>query len=321
MAINVDTQDLENYPGTVKRVAIDQTSLVPQGNEGDESYVLSFSTTAYSDNTARTAIQTLYVTNFKSGWCRSSGFAGVANKFALTASGNTIGIKIDNTVSGTDGSGYYDIVLDYNVNSTAVPGTTVAADMELKIRALADNLVTADLGYKLAYMNASVEYMDGRFWIVSGSMEDYYTGSSRSSVAVRAGSSNDASTILGFDVYTSSEDMAGIAVTEAMLVSSFTASGTSMAISQNLGASEGDCLMITDRTNTDYFQLNADPVGGTALTFGAGVVKNDYVANSAKVQILREKDPFSEPYLWHDTVDSIARFGLKTIINQIDYSS
>jgi hypothetical protein len=321
MAINVDTQDLENYPGTVKRVTIDQTSLVPQGNEGDESYVLSFSTTAYSDNDARTAIQTLYVTNFKSGWCRSSGFAGTANKFSLTASGNTIGIKLDNTVSGTSGSGYYDIVLDYNTNGTPVPGETVAADMEEKIRALASSLNTADTGFRLAYMNSSVEYMDGRFWIISGSMEDYYTGSNRSSVAVAPGSSNDASSILGFDVYTSSEDMAAIAVTEAMLTSSLTASGTSMTINQSIGAVEGDCLMITDRTNTDYFQLTADPVGGTALTCTAGVIKNSYTANEAKVQLLREKDPFSDPYLWHDTIDSITRFGLKTIINQIDYSS
>ena len=64
MAINIDTQDLVNYPGTVKRVTVDQEQVVPQGYEGDEQFMLSFSTTAYSDNTARTRIQDNYVTYF-----------------------------------------------------------------------------------------------------------------------------------------------------------------------------------------------------------------------------------------------------------------
>lgn len=321
MAINVNTQDLENYPGIVKRITIDQTSLVPQGNEGDESYVLSFSTTAYSDNTARTAIQTLYVTDFKSGWCRSSGFAGTANKFALTASGNTIGVKIDNTVSGTSGTGYYDIVLDYNSNGTSIPGETVAADMELKIRALADNLNTADTGFRLAYMNASVEYSDGKFWIVSGSMDEYYTGSNKTAVSVVSGSSNDALAILGFDLAVTSEGFASTAVTEALVTSGYTVSGTTMAINQSLGASQYDCLMITDGVNTDYFQLTAAPINGTTLIFDGSVISNNYTANSAKVQLLREQDPLADPYLWHSTIDAITRFGLKTIINQVDFSS
>ena len=31
MAINISTQDLENYPGTVKTVTVDQSSIVPAG--------------------------------------------------------------------------------------------------------------------------------------------------------------------------------------------------------------------------------------------------------------------------------------------------
>jgi hypothetical protein len=42
MAINVDTQDLVNYPGTVKRVTVDQEQVVPSGYEGDEQFMLSF---------------------------------------------------------------------------------------------------------------------------------------------------------------------------------------------------------------------------------------------------------------------------------------
>ena len=321
MAINVDTQDLENYPGTVKRVTIDQTSLVPQGNEGDESYVLSFSTTAYSDNASSTSIQTLYITDFKSGWARSSGFAGIANKFSLTASGNTIGVKLDSTISGTDGNGYYDIVLTHNDDETPIAGTVVAVDMEEQIRAIAGNLETADTGFRLAYMNASVEYVNGKFWIVSGSMGKYYTGNSKSAVSVQAGQSNDALTILGFDLPTTSEALAGVAVTEAELTGNYTTGGTTMTVSQNLGASQYDCCAITDGTTYDYFQLTVDPAGGNTLTFSSSVIQNNYTSGEAKIQLLRVQDPLGEPKLWHDTVDTISRFGLKTIINQIDYSS
>ena len=31
MAINIDTQDLDNYPGNVKRVTVDQDQIVPAG--------------------------------------------------------------------------------------------------------------------------------------------------------------------------------------------------------------------------------------------------------------------------------------------------
>ena len=55
MALNVDTQDLVNYPGTVKRVTIDVSSIVPQGYQGDEKIVMTGATTAYSDNNNNTA--------------------------------------------------------------------------------------------------------------------------------------------------------------------------------------------------------------------------------------------------------------------------
>jgi len=321
MAITVSTQDLDNYPGNAKNVTVDQSSVIPQGNEGDEQYVMSFSTTAYSDIATNTAIQTEYVTDFLSGWARSSGFAGAANRFSLTASGNTIGVSMDSTISGTGQTGYYDIVLEYNTNGTPIGGTAVAADMELKIRALADNLATADTGFRLAYLNASVEYSSGAFWIVSGSMASEYTGSGKSAVAVQAGSSNDASEILGFNIATTSENLEATAILEALVLTDYTAGGTTMTISQNIGAAEGDCLMITDRTNTDYFQLDAAPTGGTILSFDSAVIQNNYTATEAKVQLLREQDPLGTPVLWHDSIDAVTRFGIKTIVNQIDYSS
>jgi hypothetical protein len=321
MAINVDTQDLVNYPGTVKRVTVDQEQVVPSGYEGDEQFMLSFSTTAYSDNTNRTQIQDLYVTHFKAGWCKSSGFAGSSGKFSLTASANTIGVKLDSTVSGTSGTGYYDIVLEYNGDGTPIDGEVVAADIEAKIRALADNLNTADIGFKLAYMNATVEYKGGRFWIVSGTVGQYYSGTNKTAVAVTAGSSNDASTVLGFDLSTTSEAMDGLAVKEALVTSGYTTGSGTMTISQNIGAADGDCLMITDNSNTDYFQLTSAPTGGTILSFSTSAINNSYSAGDAKVQLLRAQDPDADPTLWFGDVDKICRHGIKTMISQIDYSS
>ena len=137
MAINIETQDLVNYPGNVKRVTVDQESVVPQGYEGDEQFMLSFSTSAYSDIASRTAIQDYYVTHFRAGWCKSSGFTGT--KFALDSTHNSLEVKIDSTTSGIS-SGYYRVTLDHN-NGIPIDAEVVAADLEDKIRAIADEFV------------------------------------------------------------------------------------------------------------------------------------------------------------------------------------
>ena len=320
MAINVDTQDLTNYPGNVKRVTIDQESVVPQGYEGDEQFMLSFSTTAYSNIVSRTQIQDYYITNFKSGWCKSSGFTGT--KFALDSTHNSLEIKIDSTTSGIS-DGYYRITLSHN-NGVPVDADVVAAAMETKIRDIADTLTDNDLGYRLAYMNAVVEFKGGRFWIVSGSTGRWYSGENKSSVKVRASSVNDCSELLGFDLATDSETVDSLAVKEALVMTDLagsTISGTtSITINQSVGASIHDCMLITDGTNTDYFQIS-NVSGGTSIEFDGTPVANDYLASKAKVQLLREQDPDADPTLWFDDVDKITRHGIKTMINQIDYSA
>lgn len=320
MAINVDTQDLINYPGNVKRVTVDQESVVPQGYEGDEQFMLSVSTTAYSDIAARTNIQDYYVTHFRAGWCKSSGFTGT--KIALDSTNRSLEVRIDSTISGVSG-GYYRINLEHN-DGIPIDAEVVAADMEDKIRALVDELATEDVGYRLAYMNASVEFTGSRFWIVSGSLGEYYSGSNKSAVSVRASAVNDCSEILGFDIPITSEIVDSLAVKEALVLTDLTGSTisgtTSITINQNIGAATNDCLVITDGTNTDYFQ--ADSVtGGTLIEFDGSRVSNDYTASKAKVQLLREQDPDADPTLWFNDIDKITRHGLKTVINQIDYSS
>lgn len=322
MAINVDTQNLVDYPGNVKRVTIDQESVVPQGQEGDEQFMLNFSTPAYSDIENRTQIQDYYVTSFRTGWCKSSGFAGTT--FALTSGTCNLEVQIDSTTSGTDGaSGYYSITLEHN-SGVPIAAEVVAADMETKIRALADTFGSADIGFKLAYMNSSVSFTGGKIWIVSGSTGEWYSGANKSSVNVRQSATNDCTAVLGFNLSVSSEAVDSSEIKEALVTATFygsTASGTStITLNQSVGAVVNDCMLITDGTNTDYLQVT-NVTGNTLIEFNADTVSSDYLANASKVQVLKEQDPDADPALWFDTIDKITKHGIKTMINQIDYSS
>ena len=326
MAINLDVQDVDQYPGTTKRVTIDQDTIVPAGMEGDEKFVVKITTTAYSDNTVNTAIQDLYIMDYDIGWIKSNGLAGAGGKFALDATHNTLRIKMDATVSGSDGSGYYPITLEYNTNGMSKTGETIAADMETKINAI--SCVTADTGYQLAYSNASVEFKNGKFWITSGTIGRSYTGAYRSSVAVASGTTNDCSTLLGFNTSISSEGIANTAVAEALITQDYTADSATLYIGAGTGVSTGDCAMITaDGTTKDYFTILSVAGAGTTLTVptmgtnGYTGISNSYtVASGTKVQILREQDPDNEPNSWCTSFDDLVRYGIKNIVNQIDFS-
>lgn len=328
MAISISTQDLINYPGIVKTVTVDQTSMVPTGYEGDEQYVQKFSTNAYSDIANTTAIQDIYVTNFKAGWCKSSGFAGSSGKFDLDSTHNKLNVKIDatTTTSGSsEGGGYYEITLDYNIDETPVNGSTVAADMEEKIRAI--SLHTEDVGFSMSYINSSVEYINGKFYITSGSVGNYFTGDDRSSVKVLPAASNDCSKELGFDLSIDSESLSGVPVRESYITSNYTADTTPLIIAAGTGVAAGNCLMITDGVNTDYFTA----ISGTTSTSVVvptstnnnyiGIANNYTTTSGARIQILREQDPDGEPTMRYKDIDSIVRFGIKSIVSQIDYSS
>jgi len=324
MAITIVTQDLENYPGITKNVVVDQRQIVPTGYEGDEQFVVTVSTTAYSDNTNRTAIQAIYIMDTKAGWCKSSGFAGVNGKFALDATHCNLKVKMDATVSGADGSGYYTITLDHS-NGAYISGESIAEDMEEKIRAL--TMVTDDVGFQLSYKNASVEFKDGQFWIVSGSVGRYYTGADRSSVQVAAAATNDCSTTLGFNLKITSEDLANITIKETILSNDYTTDTTPLQVNAGSAVTEGDCLMITDGVHTDYFTAlsgttdTAVVVPTNANNNYIGIAHSYTTTSGARVQILREQDVDGEPVSWYTDIDSIIRFGVKSIINQIDYSS
>jgi len=319
MALNVDTQDLVNYPGNNKRVTVDIDSLVPTGYEGDEQIVMVVSTTAYSDIANRTAIQDLYITEAKTGWIKSSGFKG--SVFQLDSSTTTFRIKLDTTVSGYNGSGWYDIVLAHD-NGANLPGADVAEDMETKIRALPTGVQwnTGDDGYVMAYKNCSVAFNSGKFKIVSGSIGDSYIGTDRSSVAVLSGTSNNCIDTLGFDLTISTESLAGVQIKEAEVLVEYSGAAI-IYTSGGTGAVAGDAMAITDDTNTEYFIVAGVNPAGSDITVSGTVPSNTYAAEASKVQLLKMNDPEFEPTSAYGTVDSIGRYGLKNMINQIDYSS
>ena len=323
MALNIDTQDLENYPGNTKRVTVDVASVVPTGYEGDEQIVLTVSTTAYSDNTNRTPIQDLYLTEAKSGWIKSSGFTG--SKFALDSTHNEIRIKLDNTVSGTSsygGSyGYYTITLSHD-DGAYITGDAVADDMETGIRAIptSGSWQVADDGYILAYKNCSVEFTDGKFKIVSGSIGNYYVGTNKSAVVIASGTQNDCSIMLGFNLTLSSEDIANTTVREALITMDYTPGDLTLWIQTGTGVAAGEVMLVTDGTYTDYFMVN-NVVADTQLTVVSGSITHNYTSSEAKVQLLQIQDPEGEPTSHYTSMDSLGRYGIKHMVNQIDYSS
>jgi len=328
MALNVDTQDLENWPGNVKRVTLDQSNIVLTGVEGDEQFVLSFSTSAYSDNVDRTAISDLYITTTNTGWCKSSGLTGSGGKFTLTPLACCLKINIDYTTnSGTGyGDGYYNIFLDYSADGTPISGEIIADDIKTKIRALVSTLDPGDAGLELSYLNASAEFKNGRFFVTSGSVGEYFNGTNRTSVSISASDSLSAAEVLGFDLNINSMTIDTMTVKEAVVTSPYVTDTPTLMIGPGTGFETGDCMMITDGLNKDYFTVLSGS-NDTTVTIATESV-NDYVGISnsytdtiSKVQVLREQDPEVLPNTYHQTVDSICKHGIKSVVNQIDYSS
>ena len=317
MATNITVYDVENYPDNSKTVTLDHKTIVPVGYEGDEQWVLSFVTTAYSDNTNATTIQDIYVREIKAGWLKSSGL--VSPPFDITASNKTLGIKMDAA------SAYYYIELSVGND---LSGDVVAADMETKIRAIPDGGAwsSSDDGYKLAYMNASVEWKEDKFYIISGSVSPYYTGTNRSSVDVTSSGLDTCYNDLGFGLSVDSQTIAGTAIYECLLGSNYTTDTADLTLATDISVTEGDCLMITDGVNTDYFTAISGTSGVnvkvcTAANNSYTGIKNSYTTTSGKIQRLREQDPEQVPAAYYNTVDAITRWGIKSVSQQIDFSS
>jgi hypothetical protein len=321
MAISLDVQDLENFPGVTKKVTLDTTILVPSGSEGDEKYLISASTSAYANSTTRTAIQSLYIAGGKIGWVKSSGFKGTNGKFALDSTHCVLGVKLDATISGTL-NGYYNITLDHN-NGVLIRGEEIALDMQKKLHAL--SMVAADTGFTLAYKNCSVKFANNKFFISSGTISNYFSGPSRSSARVGNSPANDCASLLGFDQQVTSEDLSNITILEAPLFSNYTTDTATLVINMNTGVNIGDALYITDGTNHDYFTaLNVNTNNITVPTSGTNGyvgIKHSYTtANGSYIQVLQKGDPDNTPDSYYSDIDELLRYMAKIMINQIDFS-
>lgn len=324
MAINLDVQDLDNYPGTIKRVTLDMSSVVPTGTNGDEKNMLTASTSAYSDVTNRTSIQGLYVMGGAVGWTKSSGFKGAAGKFQLTSSSCKFGIKLDSTISGTythGADGYYEVVLDYE--ATPKTGIDIAKDMQAKIRNI--TCVDGDAGYQLAYTNADVEFDGAKFYIASGTIANDYSGSLKTSARVAPAPADDCSAILGFDQQLTSEDLSVLSTVESALTLDYTAGTTPLTVGLNTGIQAGDSFYITDGDNQEY--CSALAVNGAEITVPItatnafdGITNTYTTASGSYIQILRKQDPEVKPNSYCSDIDTLTRFMAKSMINQIDFS-
>lgn len=322
MATTVTIYDLDNYPANSKTMTVDQKKVVATGDEGDEKWVLSFATTAYSDNTNTTSIQDIYVRDIKAGWSKSSGFVGTGGKFTIDATHKNLEIAMDASVGPDAGSGYYPFTLEEGVN---LPGETVADDMETKITALADTLSTNDAGLELAYKNAVVSFVNGRFFVKSGTVSEHYTGADRSSVKIVDGVTNGCYALLGFDLCVDSQTIASTAIKESLLTSNYTG-GDTLYIDAGTTVVSGECMLITDGSNTEYFTVlgvvtDTDITVATGAANGYDGIVNNYVSGVTKVQLLREQDPEQEPVPCYDTIDDITRWGILSVVRQVDFSS
>jgi len=303
MATTVTVYDLVNYPNNSKSVIVDHKQVVPQGAGGDEKWVLSATTTATASGSA--TIQPVFIRTFTIGWCKSTGF----NQGPYTIDSSQKNLKVS-----INGSSFRNVALTEQI--TAVSGDVVAADLEAKLSDLA--AVGGSEAGNLAFKNAWVEFENGKLIIQSGSPADDYTGSNKTSVDVAAGDTNDVSVHLGFFVPVTSEDIASTSVSETYLAWPYvTSSGwTYVEVNDDTVASAGDCIGITDGTNTEYRYVSSAAAGN--INVNAALV-NDYAAN-ARVQVLRLQDPASLPHPSFEDIDEATRFAINSLVNQIDFS-
>lgn len=251
MATTVYVRDTENYPSIQKTISVDLTQLVPVGVSGDEKWVSSVTTTAYSDNTNSTAINDIYIRNIYRGWARSSGLDAIGGFFTIIGSSNdSLAVNIDNNQSGY---ALYTITLDAGIN---LPGDTIAEDIQAKLRALSDT--GEDQAGDLGYLNCEVEFVDNKFWIYSGTISKSWTSSSRSSVEIEDAITNDARSTVGFDITIDSYNLASNPNQITELSAEYAGDAATMSINAPAWTvASGQAYMVTDGTNTEYFTILA----------------------------------------------------------------
>jgi hypothetical protein len=310
MAVNVTVYDLDNYPDNNKTVTVDQTTVVPVSYDGDEQWVHSFTTNAYSDNVNTTAIQDIYVREMYTGWHKSSGLVDLSTGITVASNSKVLGLNIDNS------SGWYYIQLEEGFYGP----DSLVNHMEDLVRAVPDSGLWNSNDDSLAYKNAMVEYYNGKIRIISGNVGANYTGANQTSVQVTYSGADTLYKDLGFNLGTGSYNVATNQVRERLVTSTCGSSSTSISINSMTGLAAGDPMGITDGTNTEYF-IAASGTSTTSIVIASGTLTNTYSGSLAKVQKLTLQDVDQMPTQYHSTVDSIIRWGVMSVTNQIDFSS
>lgn len=304
MATNISVFDLDNYPSNPKTVTIDLTELVPFGNNGEDTWVISAVTSATASGGV--AIQRIYLRHLRLGWAKSSGLN--AGPYNITITKRHLKVAIDEDI----GSGA-EIALD--VNALPLGGDAVAINMQAKINALASS-GGAKAG-NLSYLNAVVVFENGVFKIVSGTASSLYAGTGKSSVAVADGTTTTGlAAELGFDMPTTSEVLASTQVKQTSLSSEYV-SGTSLVVASPTAVATGDCVAVTDGVTTEYRGVECAVGGNVTLSSG---MANGYAAGSL-VQVLRMQDSSGEPPPIYSALDDVVKFALSSIANQINFAA
>ena len=304
MAVNISVYDLVNYPSNPKTVTVDLTELVPYGNSGEDTWVFSAVTSATASGSV--SIQRLYISETKFGWAKSSGLQ--SGPYTVSDSQKHLKISIDEDIAGA-----VEITLD--TNALSLGGDAVAKDIQDKISAPAT--YGGDKAGNLSYLNAVCTYTNSIFEIVSGTSSDMYTGSSRSSVAIIDGvTTTGLAAALGFDILFTSETLAATQVKQTSLAATYV-SGTALTVSSSSIVAGGDCVVITDGTNTEY--RGVESAVGVGVTLSSGM-DNGYASGSL-VQVLDIQDSSGEPPPAYSTIDDVIKYSIASLINQIDFSS
>ena len=187
------------YPNNTKTVTIDLARRVPVGESGDEKYILTVSTSAYSNVTNRTTITPIIMYETRRGWADS--FI-ISYPVTLSDATRTLSIAIDEANSGA---------ITMTLPSGQISASNLASHIQTELRNTASGSgAKVNASNRLSYLNAQVLYEEGRLRILSGSVKNSYNNTSNwsntSSVKVTGGNQADT---LGFGTgYPNSFDLA-----------------------------------------------------------------------------------------------------------------
>jgi len=305
MVINEQVRDLDINPNVQKQITLDLQKIIPTDNRGDEVYVISAVTTAVSKLTSTANISPIFLRDFKAGYSKSTGFK--SPPFNITTSNNKLQIAVD-------GSSYREVTLE---TGNGLTGEDIATDLQTKISALGGSGATEE--GNLGFLNILVQFINGRFRVISGTISNTYTGTAKSSVSIIAATSSDASSTLGFDIPVESESLSSKQAAESKLIASYS-SGVTLHLDDVAEFTAGSAFTVSDGSNREYFvAASVSSASGTMTISGAGL--NNSYATGSIVQHIFERDPDSSLASPYEDIDAMVRFQVRSLANQIDFSS